>query len=208
MIRSGKKFSNAETNIDLEKKEVIFRYLSKNYNENLTFFSHSLYIIIGVIIGGISGYRFPHMWANRYGYELIDLNIYAQSFISIPTLFLCIIGGMILFGYISLLIHKYSKTARESFPKTNAFSNRGKTYEINLKNKISKIHKIEGKKLIIFNYSITYFKYCYIGYNKIKKIITKSVEPIEYDSKKDHCNFIAIFIFKKPIKDGYLYYKT
>ena len=205
MKKAGKKFGNAEIDIDIKKKEISFHYPNKNYNENDSFFFHSFYVVLGLIIGLICGSILPKMWLINHGYIMEDLNILYQI-LAILFLFLCTIGGMVLFGYISLFLHKYSKAARDSFPKTNALIHSTNEFEINLKHKISNIHKIEGKKLIIFNYDIVYFKYCYIGYNKINKIITKSVD---YDKKKEeHMKFIAIFLFDKPIKEGFLYYRT
>ncbi len=205
MKKAGNRFSNAEIDIDMKKKEVSFSYPSKSYNKNSSFFYHSFYMLVGVITGAICGIILPLMWLSNYGYTTLDMNL-EYRLISVLFFALCIYGVMVLFGYISLFLHKYSKVARDSFPKTNAIISPSKNYEINLKHKISKIHKIEGNKLIIFNYDIVFFKYCYIGYNKIKRIITKSVD---YDAKeKEHNDFIAIFIFEKPIKDGYLYYKT
>ena len=204
MRKAGKKFSNAETNIDVKKKEVSFRYPNEKYNENLSFFTNGFYIILGLVVGAICGLRLPIMWANKYNYDYFIIDPTAVTLI----LFMIIygVGGLILFGYISLFLHKYSKAARDSFPKTNAIALFPRQrYKINLEHKISKVHIIEGKKLILFDYSISFFQYCYIGYNKIERIITKSVE---HDKDKEHYDFIIIFLFEKPIKEGYLYYKT
>ncbi len=205
MKKVGKQFNNAEVNIDLKKKEIKFNYPFKKHNQNKSFFFNSLYVTTGAVIGFIYGSILPYKWIDNYGYDASYMN-WIYQIASIFFLVLCVIGGIILLGYISIFIHTHSKTARDSFARTNAIISTRQKYKINLKHKISNIHKIEGKKLIIFNYDIVFFEYCYIGYNKIRKIITKSVD---YDNKKkEHNNFIAIFTFDKPIKEGYLYYKT
>jgi len=209
LSHKGKKFCNAETCIDLEKKKVRFSYPSKKYNENLCFFFHNFYFSFGLIIGVICWYRLTTMWLASYGYSLDDLRTIFRLVFAL-SIFLFIVGGGALFGYISLLIHKFSKSARDAYPKTSAINimkliPKDKSNKINLEHKISKVHYIDGKKLIIFNYDIVLFNYCYIGCNKIKKIITKSVD---YNAKNDHHEFIAIFLFEKKIKDGVLIYNS
>jgi len=208
MKKKGKKFGNAEVTIDMRSKKIKFNYPNKQYNPNLSFFCHYFYNLVGTILGAISGFHIPIKWLNSYGYSIMDINIFFYI-IYVTIIVLSLLGGLTLFGYISLFLHKFSKTARDSFPKTNAITKTllASKRKINLENKISRVHYITGKKLIIFNYGIVLFDYCYIGNNKIRKILTKS---IEYNIKQgeEHTEFIVIFLFEKPIKEGILYYKT
>ncbi len=191
---------NAEVEIDYIKKKVSFKHPAKR-NENLSYFTHSFYTTLGYIFGIV-------MWGIIIKWT--DFVKYAESTIIslLITLFLVLYayGGRILFGYISILIHKISPTARKAFPKTNSITtflmSRKKT--IDLSQKYSKNHYIDKNKLILFNYDIAYFRFKYEGKNKLLKVNTKSVEKKK--KKGEHYNFIAIFTFKDIIKRGILNY--
>jgi len=193
---------NAEVEIDYVKKKVSFKYPIKKINENLAYFTNIFYVLVGYLFGvGILIITVKWISLSGYSESLPPLH----SLLVALYIVLCVYGGRILFGYISIFIHKISPTARKAFPKTNAITNifnRKRT--IDLSNKYSKNHYIDKNKLILFNYDITYFRFKYEGKNKLLKVNTKSVE--KKDRKGEHYDFIAIFTFKDIIKRGILNY--
>jgi len=210
----GKKYCNAETSIDLENKKVRFFYPLKRYNENLSLFYNASYIIFGAIYGLYVSGQLEIIWLYTNGFYNSEGFIPNYVICKIAFIFLMGIGGMALFGYISLLLHKCSKTARDSYPKTSAimknlihllFGN-NRWNELDLKKKYSKYHYITNNKLYLFDYDIVSFRYKYIGDNKIRRIRTKCVD-YKHKNKYDPTEFIAIFFFQLPITDGILMYR-
>ncbi len=194
---------NAEVEIDYIKKKVSFNYPNKKRNENLAYFNHNFYVIIGTLFGiGISTKMIQWLVTPPFIYFSPDIAVILILLILISYSY----GGRILFGYISLFIHKISLNARNAFPKTNAILSflTTKKRKIDLSQKYSKNHYIDNNKLILFNYDITYFRFKYEGDNKLLKVNTKSVEKKK--KKGEHYDFIAIFTFKDIIKKGILNY--
>ncbi len=197
---SSKQVGNAEVEIDYVRKKVSFKYPAERH-DSLAYFLHD-FCQIGYIFG---------IWI---GIVIVKWSGFLEYVIeySLPNLLIGLLlvlyfyGGRIIFGYISILIHKISPAARKVYPKTNAiltFLNTRKR-TIDLSEKYSKNHYIDNNRLIIFNYDIAYFRFKYEGTNKLLKVNTKSVE--KKDKKGEHYDFIAIFTFKDIIKKGVLNY--
>lgn len=197
MEHLGKKFSNAETTIDLINKKVDFNYPGKYYNENLCFFKHNFFMLLSALLSLLISLPLTYYFNINSIYNLFFL-----LFFVLLIYIVCIIIN----GYYSLLIHKYSKTMRNCFARTNAIFLNGKKFKIDLSNKYSKKYIIENNKLYILNYSIVKFNYSYIGDNPILKIETKCIEDLKKLTKIDPIEFICIITFKENIKDGILIY--
>jgi len=190
---------NAEVEIDYVNKKVSFKYPIKKINENLAYFTHNFYLTIGFLFGiGMS--LIIGRWLSFSTIKNGLINAIYSLLLGLYWL-----GGIILFAYISLFIHKVSPAARKAFPKTNAILSLLKVKrKINLSQKYSKRHYVDENKLILFDYDITFFRFKYEGKNKLLKVNTKSVE--KKNRKGEHYDFIAIFTFKDIIKKGILNY--
>lgn len=197
--------TNAEITIDYKKKKVDFNYPNKNIKPNVLYFGNNFYQMVGFGWGAISFVIFYESIKPQF----LNLALYFPSF-SILTFFVLafvhIYVGKILFGYISLGIHKLSANARKYYPETNAIlvQLRSKR-KIDLSRKYSMRHIISGKKLFILDYCIMNFSFWYQGKNKIIKIETKSIEKPNH--KGEHNEFIAIIHFKNQIKEGIFKYR-
>ena len=202
----GKYAGNAEVDIDMVTKEVSFNYPETSVNENLAYFTNNFYLTFGLFYG----YFFVIVFTSTIkliilewikGLPPIVVSIFVFIFFS-----LVIFGSMVLFGYISLLIHKFSPNARKAFSKTNAiFSRIKKERKIDCSKNFGRWHYIHDKTLVLFRYSIVYFDFLYEGKNKLLRFKTKSVEKEKH--KGMHFKFIAFFEFEKPLTEGVLRYK-
>lgn len=184
---------NAEIEIDYSKKKVSFQHPAKDLDDNLNYFNHNFY----TVIGGIFGIAFAIMMAKNSGL----LDSLSMAVIMLTTFFSC----RIIFNYISLFIHKISPAARKALPKTNAifyhFKSKNKIY---LRKKYSLKHYVDNNKLILFDYDIVFFRYRYKGKNRLLKINTKCVD--KRTKWGDPGEYIAIFTFQNPITGGTLEY--
>ena len=188
---------NCEIEIDYIAKTVSFKVRSRE-KQNLNYFYHNFYFIVGILFGIILIIEILFKFKDFINtIVFLDWGIRIFYNIGLPTFIILIVAGStVLFGYISLAIHKFSKTAREAYPKTNAILEFLKEKKkIDLRDKESKYHIIHKNKLTILSTSVVSFKYCYIGYNKITKL--KSYFP-----NKKHLDMRTLITFRKPIVDG------
>lgn len=191
---------NAEITVDYDKETVSFAYPNQEHCDALAYFSNSFYQVFGFLWGAIAmlllAQRFLPFYAQNRGSMIV---------VTCWLLLLYIFGARVLFGYISLAIHKFSPAARKAYPKTNAIVLWLKKKKVvDLGRKFGKHHYIDRNKLIIFNYDIALFRYKYEGEAELARIQTRSVEPA--DHKGEHYRFIAIFTFKEAIRSGRLTY--
>lgn len=197
IFKTGLRFGNAEIDIDIILGKVDFRYPNINPDVNLSFFTNSLFIYIGVIVGFmVSLYSIK-----PFVYILKNNNLIFFMF-SLWYL-LCMFGSIVFFGYLSIFLHRHSKIIRDSFPLTNAFIYRVfyRKWKYILSNlSYGKNYIFVENKLYFFDYSIIFFEYMNKTNAKIERIYTRTVEKLSHNS--EHFKFILIMEFNKRPTEG------
>jgi len=200
----GKYAGNAEVDIDVPHKKVTFNYPYGYVNEDLAYFTHTFYLLLG---SGF-GYCFFIVTAPFNRHFMTGVPLQAQLLILGFMFLLEQVFWLIVFGYISLILHKCSKTARVAFSKTNAIPFYLKpSKKLDLSKPYGKKYYIHDNKLILWDYSIAYFEYLYEGSNTLLRFYTKSVEDKPHLDRRIHYKFIAFFEFADPLVSGYMTYK-
>lgn len=207
----GKIPNNAEIDIDYVNKDVSFHFPFKYKNQDkgyeintmyrLAFFIFSFCLVL-IVLDKWTLEEPPDNLSKEDTIIYLVYSVTSLAYLSFSTYFL----GLFLSRKVSYFIHKHSKIARDNFSKTNAILDFiKKKRKINLERKISPYHYIHDNKLILWDYSISSFRYLLITDNKLKRIYTKSIEKENH--KGEHYRFVCIFEFLNNITDGVLIYK-